>query len=207
MSDLLPSISYSQHDIIRWITALHLGGHRIELDPTYGHGSFYSPADIMQPILAYDNNPQLNRKVLIKDQKLVLFGDATNLPHPDNSISSIMFDPPFLCKTGEGSIIKDRFGTYPSMNKLWKFYAEALFEFARLLKPNGVLIVKCMNTVMSGKQWWSVNYTRNLASEYGLDMVDEFVLLSKHKMGQHNLRKQRHARKYHSYFLVFRKGK
>lgn len=208
MTELLPSISYNQHDIIRWITALHLGGRRIELDPTYGRGSFYSPADIKPPTFAYDNNSELTSATTSPAtyRKVVQLGDATQLPHPDGSIASIMFDPPFLRTTGKGSVLKDRFGSYPSMNALWKFYAKAIWEFCRVLKPKGVLIVKCQNTVMSGKQWWSVNYLRNLASEYGLVLIDEFVLLAKHRMGQHNLKKQRHARKYHSYFLVFRKG-
>ena len=180
---------------------MHLGDRRIELDATYGNGSFYSPEDIREPIFAHDIEPKTSALA----NRLIHKSNANDLPYSDRSVNSIMFDPPFLSRTGKGSIIKDRFGDYPSMEALWKFYAEALWEFCRILQPDGILIVKCMNTVMSGKQWWSVNYIRNLASRYGLTLKDEFVLLSKHKMGQHNLKKQRHARKYHSYFLVFEK--
>ena len=191
MSELIPSISYNQHDIIRWIIQLHLGGQPIHCDPTYGNGNFYKPDDVKEPFHTSD----------IGDGT-----DASDLSFPNNSLRSIMFDPPFLQTTGRGSIIKDRFGSYPTMKDLWAFYASALWEFCRVLQPKGVLIVKSQNTVMSGKQWWSTNYICNLASEFGLELVDEFVLLAKHRMPQHNLKQQRHARKYHSYFLVFRKG-
>ncbi len=200
-SELIPSISYNQHDIIRWIIKLHLDGNSIECDPCFGKGSFYKPDDLSMPFHSYDIEP---------DQALpnyIFIGkaDCRKLPLMDEGISSLIFDPPFLQTTGKGSILKDRFGSYPTMQKLWEFYAKALWEFYRVLQPNGVLIVKMQNTVMSGKQWWSVNYVENLASEYGFSLIDEFVLLAKHRMSQHNLKKQRHARKYHSFFLVFRK--
>lgn len=211
MSELIPSISYSQHDIIRWITALHLGGRRIELDATYGRGNFYSPPDIKRPTFAYDNNPDLCTDSIayvgVGRTHTVHLSDVTELPHTVGSIASAMFDPPFLIKTGDGSIMKDRFGEYPTMKALWEFYARALKELSRVLAVKGVLIVKCQNMVSSGKQQWSVNFIRDLANKYGLVTIDEFILLAKHRMSQHNLKQQRHARKYHSYFLVFRKAK
>lgn len=205
-TQLVPSISYSQHDIIRWIIRLHLDGTPIHCDPTYGKGNFYKPKDIEEPKFASDANPLALAELAQKNHREIYLFEADNLPIADESIRSLMFDPPFLQTTGKGSIIKDRFGSYSTMKSLWEFYAKALWEFCRVLEPKGTLIVKCQNTVMSGKQWWSVNYIKNLASEFGLGLVDEFVLLAKHRMPQHNLKRQRHARKYHSYFLVFRKG-
>ncbi len=206
MTNLIPSISYNQHDIIRWIIRLHLEGKAIHCDPTYGYGNFYKPDDIKKPEFCSDILPPKGQSSTLGEVvEICLRLNATNLPNLDNNLRSIIFDPPFLQTTGKGSILKDRFGSYPTMQKLWEFYAEALWEFCRVLRPNGVLIVKCQNTVMSGKQWWSVNYIKNLASEYGLNLIDEFVLLAKHRMPQYNLKQQRHARKYHSFFLVFRK--
>lgn len=206
MTELIPSISYNQHDIIRWIIELHLDGKPIQCDPTYGNGNFYKPNDIEEPEYFSDISPQTEVNKFGRELEICPQLDASALPNLDARLRSIMFDPPFLQTTGKGSIIKDRFGSYPTMQKLWEFYAKALWEFYRVLQPNGVLIVKMQNTVMSGKQWWSVNYVKNLASEYGFNLIDEFVLLAKHRIPQHNLKKQRHARKYHSFFLVFRKG-
>ncbi len=203
---LIPSISYNQHDIIRWIVELHLDGKPIHCDPTYGNGNFYKPDDIRTPIYISDIDLDIVVKKQNKGRGILIFQmKAEELNYQAASMHSIMFDPPFLQTTGKGSIIKDRFGSYPSMRELWEFYAKALWEFYRVLQPNGVLIVKCQNTVMSGKQWWSVNYLKNVASQYGFSLIDEFVLLAKHRMPQHNLKQQRHARKYHGFFLVFRK--
>lgn len=202
-NELVKSLSFNQHDIIRGITKLHLAGERVELDPCYGRGSFYKPDDIEEPSLAYDSSLDIIRKVT---HRTVYHYNATNLSHLDaNSTSSIMFDPPFLRTTGKGSIIKERFGSYPTMELLWAFYSKALWEFCRILMPDGKLIVKIQNTVMSNKQWCSEHFISNLAGEYGLKFVDEFILGARHRMKQHNLKNQRHARKYHCFFLVFRK--
>ena len=194
---MIPSYSFDQHDIIRWIIKLHLK-EPIECDPTYGKGNFYTPPDIDVPVYISDIYPQ-----------------EWNIPKRDcreltgyfkkNSLRSIMFDPPFLQRTGKGSIIKEQFGDYPTMLELWQMYVSSLVEFSMILKPGGWLVVKIQNTVMSGKQWWSVDYITKVAKDAGLSKIDEFILLAKHRMPQHNLKQQRHARKHHCYFLVFRK--
>ncbi len=199
---LIPSISYNQYEILQWIIKLHLKGERIGVDPTFGKGMFYRNKRIKLPEFVSDADPYRAGNV---DGVEVKQHQAERLPLPDDSVGSIIFDPPFLSKTGKGSIIKDRFGDYPSMKELWNFYDSAIWEFNRILKINGILIFKCQNTVMSGKQWWSTHYIENIAEEFGFRKVDEFILLAKHRMPQHNLKMQRHARKYHSYFLVFEK--
>lgn len=194
---MIPSISYDQHEIIQWIRDLHMGGARFELDPTFGKGNFYkSPSD--RPLAFGDLYPQ--------SPDIVKY-DSTNLwQFSDNHLRSIIFDPPFLSKTGAGSIIKDRFGEYPSMLELWQMYRSSLSEFSRVLTPKGILVFKCQNTVMSGKQWWSVNYIINWAQDWGkFALIDEFILLAKHRMERTGNYTQRHARKFHSNFLVFKK--
>ncbi len=200
MTDLIPSISYSQHDILRWINELHLDGKWISCDPCYGKGSFYKPDDIPTPRYIYDIKPS---------SPAVISANCLDLPFVDNDpmVQSIIFDPPFLQTTGKGSIIKERFGSYPTMLKLHYMYVRSIAEFSRVLYPGGILIVKMMNTVMSGKQWWNVNVIERSCRNNRFTKIDEFVLLAKHRMRQHNLKKQRHARKFHSYFLVYRKSK
>lgn len=203
--NIVKSFSFNQHAIIRGITQLHLGNERITLDPCYGYGQFYKPDDILEPSLAYDISLDTIDRV---EHRVVYQYDATDLSHLENdSIASIMFDPPFLQTTGKGSILKERFGSYPSMSLLWEFYSQALLEFCRILMPDGKLVVKMQNTVMSGRQWWSVNYVRDSANRFGLELVDEFILGAKHTMKQWNLKSQKHARKHHSFFLVFKKEK
>lgn len=198
---MIPSIGFDQHEILRWINKLHLDEKWIACDPCYGNGNFYTPDDIPRPMYVYDVQP----KKTGEGERPILRSDCRDLPLADVSVDSLIFDPPFLQTTGEGSIIKDRFGSYPTMPALWEFYSESIGEFNRVLVQSGVLVVKMQNTVMSGKQWWSVSEIERYADENSFAKIDEFVLLAKHRMPQHNLKTQRHARKYHSYFLVFRK--
>lgn len=192
---MISSIGYNQIEILHNIRELHLGGKQFEYDPTFSKGIFYL-GRIGDSIPKYvsDLHPQFD---------FVQQRDCRNTVFPKNKLNSIIFDPPFLSRTGDGSIIKDRFGEYPSMPALWKFYAESAAEFNRILKPKGILAWKCQNTVMGGKQWWSHNYIINMCKELGLDLKDEFVLLSKNRMERTGTYTQRHARKFHSYFLVF----
>lgn len=193
---MIPSISYDQYEILRWIRQLHMGGAQFELDPTFGKGNFYLPNDT--PRFIGDLHPQ-SKKI----EKM----DSTNLVQfQDNQLSSIIFDPPFLSRTGAGSIIKDRFGEYPSMPELLQMYSYSLQEFTRVLIPGGILVFKCQNTVMGGKQWWSVDFVCRQARRNNFRKIDEFILLAKHRMERTGNYTQRHARKFHSYFLVFMNG-
>lgn len=199
---MIPSISYDQHEILLWIRQLFLNGEQFECDPTFSKGNFYPNKmdviidDSVLPGYMFDISPQSD----FSKQ-----ADCTNLPFINDFLVSLIFDPPFLSKTGKGSIMKERFGEFPSMSALWKFYQKSAVEFKRILQPGGILVWKCQNTIMGGKQWWSVQFIISICEKLGLDLIDEFVLLSKHRMERTGKYTQRHARKFHSYFLVFRK--
>lgn len=190
---LVSSISYDQEEIIRNIMELFTGG-KIDCDPTYSKGVFYK--NIPEPRYKFDINPQAEG---------VVQADARDLPLKDGSVGSIMFDPPFLNQTGAGSIMKERFGDYRTIPILWDFYRGALKEFQRILAPEGVLVFKCQDTVSSRKNWFSHCEVMNMAVLSGFYPKDLFILLAKHRIPQHNLKRQEHARKFHSYFWVFEK--
>ena len=185
-----PSISFSQDEILRMIVDLHcpLG---IEADVTYGNGCFW---DGSKPRYRSDLKATGN-----------IIADCCRLPYPNGSLQSLVFDPPFLHKSGEGSMIKERYGDFPSIPLLWEFYRRALREFGRVLKPTGIVVFKCQDTVSCGKNWFSHIEIVNYAKDAGLILKDLFILLAKSRMPQWNRKTYQHARKYHSYFLVFRK--
>jgi hypothetical protein len=79
-------------------------------------------------------------------------------------------------------------------------------EAYRVLKPKGVYIVKCQDEVCAGKQRLTHVEIINELFTYGFTIEDLFVLLRTGKPGVSRLLKQRHARKNHSYFLVFIKN-
>lgn len=194
--DKIKSISWDQATIIRWIMLLY-APKGFDLDPTYSQGLFY--ANIPQPRYKYDIDPQVYG---------VVASDCRELPHADGTINSIMFDPPFVAGTigdGKRGIIKTRFGFYKTVNELWAMYRDALKEFRRVLAPDGVLVFKCQDTISSSQQWLSHVEVINLAIAMGFYPKDIFILLAHHRLMDDS--KQQHARKFHSYFLVFIKKK
>ena len=114
-----------------------------------------------------------------------------------------MFDPPFIV-SGSGKIAQ-RFGTYRTIKELWTWYEECLIEFYRIMKKNSKLVIKCQDTVSGGRQYFSHNYLMNKSENIGFYCKDLFILLAKSRMIGHNHRNQKHARKFHSYFLVLEK--
>ena len=196
-----------QEDIIKNIVDLHNEGKAIELDLTYSKGVFYKSGVVQEPKYKVDLN------YVGED---IINCDFTNTPFENETIESIMFDPPFLItgktykENKEGSsIIAKRFTGYHSWDELKQSYIGALKESFRLLKKDGILIVKCQNTVSSGKQHFSHFLVLKTAIELGLYPIDEFVLQAKSKITSFGGRwkTQKHAMKMHSYFLVFKKTK
>ena len=196
MKDIISTISYDQIEIIKNIISLHCP-QGIELDPTYSKGNFYKTID--QPLEKFDLYPQTDD---------TLTANANNLPHLDSVISSIMFDPPFIVgqttkeMTGKMAV---RFHGFRYIGDLWKWYSECLAEFHRILEGGGILVFKCQDTISSGKQHYSHVHIINEANRLGFKNIDLFVLLAKNRMIGHNHKIQKHARKFHSYFLVFKK--
>lgn len=195
---MISTVSYSQEEIIRNIISLYT---EIECDPTYSKGNFYK--NLPKPKYKFDINPI----------KGVEKADCRKLPFEDCSLKSIMFDPPFLATKGkslqknEGNIIAKRFGVYSTEKELFQFYKDSLKEFYRVLKDNGYLVVKCQDKVSGGKQYLSHVFFINEAEKLGFYTEDLFILLAKSRLVADWQRNQKHARKYHSYFIVFKKRK
>lgn len=122
-----------------------------------------------------------------------------------------MIDLPFLATSGaslekqEGNIINRRFGVCKNENELVDLYKGALAESWRVLRPGGVLVMKCQDKVSSGKQYMMHCDIYTMAKETGFCPVDLFILLAKNRLIADWQRNQKHARKYHSYFWVFQK--
>jgi hypothetical protein len=199
---IIKTISYNQEEIIKDIIQLYCP-YGIELDPTYSIGNFYKK--IQKPKHKFDLEPQLPE---------VQKSDCRHLPLETATLRSIMFDPPFVIgvpngsKDNEGSnIITNRFSSFKTLQDLWSFYYESLQEFKRLLRPNGILIFKCQDTVSSAKQCLSHVEIINFALSIGFYPLDLFVLLARNRLIGPDQWDQEHARKFHSYFIVFQRVK
>ena len=196
----ISSINYNEQEIIRDILYLHCNGQNIDCDPTYSIGNFYKKG-LPAPEHKFDKYPQL------PDVK-----EATSdrLPLGLESVNVIMFDPPFVM-SGEGyenskegsGIISKRFTAFKDFNELKTMYSRSLKEFARILKPNGIVIFKCQDVVNGGKQHFSHCWIMYEAMKYGFYPKDLFIYFARNRIDDG--RKQQHARKYHSYYWVFEK--
>jgi len=201
---IIKSISYDQTEIIKNIIDLHIEKGVIDCDPTYSTGVFYKKSGIVAPEYKFDLYPQSEE---------VVKSNSISLPLENESLDSIMFDPPFVVSKGpslknpkKGSnIISTRFSSYESIPLLWDYYTKSLNEFYRILKPKGMLIFKCQDTVSGGKNYFSHSYVMNKALEIGYYPKDLFVLMAKTRLISGNMKNQQHARKFHSYFWVFQK--
>lgn len=200
---MIKSISYDQSEIIKWILSLYVPSGKIDLDPTYSIGNFYKNTSVEPPPYKFDIIPQADE---------VQYGDSRSLPLQSESLQCIMLDPPFLATTGkslekqQGNVINKRFGVYPNEKELHQFYIDSMKEAHRILKDHGILIFKCQDKVSSAKQYMSHVFIANEAIKIGFYPKDLFVLLAKNRIiADWQLKNQKHARKFHSYFWVFEK--
>ena len=201
---MIKTTSYNQDEIIKWILQLHSPNGSIDCDATYSKGNFYKKTGIAQPKYKFDINPQTEG---------VEFADSRALPLGDCSIGCLMFDPPFLATSGASLNVNDnsnkinkRFGVYPNESELHQFYIDSLKEAYRVLRKNGILIFKCQDKVSSGKQYMSHCFIYNEAIKQGFYPKDLFVLLAKNRLvAEWQIKNQKNARKFHSYFWVFQK--
>lgn len=176
-------------------------GQRI-LDMTFARGVFWrNVPDGTYDLIANDIAPDLGE----------YHDDFRNTRWADGEFDMVVLDPPYASRSSnKRSAIGKRYNNalhrLDTVEQMIDFYADGMAEAHRLLKPSCILVVKCMDEVAGGKQRMNHITILERASELGFLVEDLFVLLSK---GTPTMRHpyQLHARKNHSYFLVFRKGK
>ena len=199
---LIRSVSYHQDELLEWIIRLYIPQGAFEADATYSRDGFYRSGVIPRPRLCFDVQPQCEG---------VIQADCRRLPIAADSLESLVLDLPFLAAKGpslagnEGNIINRRFGVCPSETALAELYRDALREAYRVLKSGGVLVFKCQDKVSSGKQYMTHCDVREWAEDAGFAVEDLLILLARTRLVAKWQRNQKHARKFHSYFWVFRK--
>ena len=200
---MVKSISYSQDEILSNIIRLYNDGKTFECDPCFSKGNFYKKID--KPKYCFDVDPKYD---------FVQKYDCQKLPFEDSSIQSIIFDPPFLATKGpslnsnsRSNKINKRFGVYASESNLFAMYKNSIREFSRVLSDDGLLVIKCQDKVSSGTQYISHCAITQFCADCGFYCEDIFILLAKNRLvADWQIRNQKHSRKFHSYFMVFRKN-
>lgn len=190
----IKTISYDQTEILSWIMRLYNNRKPFDCDLTASKCIFWK--FLPKPEYLFDVNPQIDG---VKH-----LAEVDNLN--DCFFNSVVFDLPFLVSTGAMSKIKERFTYFESVDEIFRANDEMLERSYRLLKEQGLLVVKTMDICHGNKQLWISDYVIRKAEELGFEMIEKFILLSNLRLFSRT-HQQRVARKYHSYFLVFRKTK
>jgi len=189
------------------IMDLHVPAGSVVADVTYGTGIFWKRI------------PATRYKLLPTDIKTGV--DCRKLPYDDESIDCVVLDPPYmeglfrrsadhLAGAGSYAAFRDTYSNGEGTVGGPKYHAAVLDlyfragrEAYRVLRKYGVLIVKCQDEVSANTQ----NLTHvEIINEYqsiGFYAKDLFILVRPNRPAVSRIKKQEHARKNHSYFLVF----
>lgn len=190
-----------QDELLGAVRHLHFP-EGFDADLTYGNGQFWRKQD--RPRYCFDIEPM---------EDFVKSASSTDLPLQPESLGSAVFDPPFLTyiKSGRGhsSIMAERFSGYWSYKELQDHYTLTLRECHRVLKPKGRVLFKCQDIIHNHKHHSTHSNVICWAADEGFSVVDIFILTAAHRMPTkaacHGVQRQRHARNFHSYFIVFEK--
>ena len=199
---VIRSVYGSNREILDAIQKLHLPeGYQADL--TYGNGGFWKGAE--RPKLCYDITPL---------HDFVVQASSVRLPVPDSFLVNAVFDPPFLTYVTGGRAHKGgkvsltaRFGGYYTYGELESHYIGTLLEAFRVLMPKGHLIFKCQDIIHNHRMHCTHARVIEHAERLGFRLKDLFVLPATHRMPGPQNGTQRHARIFHSYFLVLQKTK
>jgi len=139
--------------------------------------------------------------------------DFRSLPENDDTYDAVAFDPPYVSKGGrKTTTIPDFFERYGLKDAprtpaaLQTYIDQGLSECVRVLKPKGVLLVKCKDYISSGRFWMGTHHTLTHALSTGLELVDRLEHVGR-AGPQPTGRGQFHARRNLSTLFVLRKGR
>ncbi len=210
-SDVVVSahIGNNEH-IFPHVLGLHVAPGSSVADVTYGKGVFWKAI------------PPKRYKLHATDiQKGV---DCRKLPYKAESLDAVVLDPPYmeglfrrigrqLAGGGTYGAFREHYSNGEATNGGPKYhdavldlYFKAGREAHRVLRNGGVLIVKCQDEVSANTQRLTHIEITNEFAQLGFYAKDLFVVVRNNRPAMSRMLKQVHARKNHSYFLVFVKN-
>jgi hypothetical protein len=193
-------------DLFPQILSLYVAPGSVVADTTYSRGVFWKKV------------PKGLYHLLQSD--LSTGTDARALPYKSGTIDCVVFDPPYMHTPGGSAHVgHQNFEQYYKNNgaisksgakyheAVLELYFDAALEAKRVLRDKGVFIVKCQDEVCANQQRLTHVEIINHYATLGFCVEDLFVLVRRNKPGMSRVAKQVHARKNHSYFIVFWKQK
>jgi hypothetical protein len=226
-SDLVLSAFVGDNsDLFPKIAGLYLPRGCKVADVTYGKGVFWSKIErgtyeLHSSDIDPAERPEADECPLWLHRPGV---DCRALPYDDASFDALVLDPPYMegffraakgQRAGSGTHVtfQDYYahdGTHESgpgepkwHDVVFELYRRAGLEARRVLRPGGKLLVKTQDEVSSNTQRLTHIEIVTAFEAMGFYTKDLFILVRTNKPGVSRMKKQEHARKNHSYFLVF----
>lgn len=191
--------------LIALIAPLWLEGARAVVDVTYGRGGFwthYRPENLTCHDLFLGDGV-----------------DFRDLPHLDGTFDRVVMDPPYVAPGGRKTTgpkmadMNTRYGmltTQATPRAQWDYIRDGCQEAFRVLEPGGLLLLKAMDYVWSGKVQWVTRWAKDDLEADGFTVEDEVIHVggtgpqpTKNRDG--SPRRQVHVRRNHSVLIVARK--
>lgn len=167
------------------------------LDPTYGRGKWWT---------------KWRPEKLTHHNRTEDGSDFRELPYATGTFDAIAYDPPYVCVGGRDTSglpdYLDRYGMGDAPSSpvlLQRLINWGLTEMHRLVKPGGIVLVKCQDYVSSGKLWLGTHHTLTHALALGFECVDRLEHIGSARP-QPPGRRQVHVRRNLSTLFVLRKS-
>lgn len=182
-------------ELIADVARLYLDEEMKILDPTWGRGNWWKiwrPKFLVSTDIAGGPNG---------------FADFTALPFASKSFDAVAYDPPYIAPGGRRtSTITEFNSTYGlgytplRANELQRLIHRGLDEAFRVTVDKGLVLVKCMDYITSGRLHTATYQIVQHADASGWRLVDVFYHISGVKAGPSQ--RQVHARRNHSTLLI-----
>ncbi len=194
-------------DVFPVVMALHVPIGSTVADVTWGKGVFWKKV------------PQGHYTVIPSDIQQGV--DCTDLPYDAGQLDAVVFDPPYmegffrakasqLAGAGTHGEFRKRYSAGTATTGGPKYhdavidlYVRTGHEVARVLRHGGTFVVKCQDEVSANRQRLTHVEVINAYEALGFYAKDLFVVVRTNRPVVSRMKNQVHARKNHSYFLVF----
>jgi hypothetical protein len=159
-------------------------------DVTYGKGTWWKGWWKVPPF-GYD---------LVKHDIKIDGVDFRKLPEADGTFDVVAFDPDYVApggrKTSTITEFNERYGLdgeYESPAQLQEIMNDGLTECARVLRPQGLILMKCTDYISSGNPWLGEFESIKHGLSIGLRVHDKFVHVSSPRMQPKERTRKCHA--------------
>lgn len=215
-------------EVFAQVAQLHLPVGSYVADVTYGKGVFWKRVPKDTYTLYFSDIDAKTSRDATHDVPVATGVDCRDLPFPDTSLDGLVLDPPYMeglyrkntshlaghgthaafrQAYSNGEATKERHKAPKWHDAVVDLYLKAGVEAYRVLKTGGSFIVKCQDEVSANRQRLTHVELITAMESIGFYAKDIFIVVRSNRPGISRLKRQVHARKNHSYFLVFQKVK